>query len=1153
MSQPEDYYVDPQRRPPTGLLELKGEAPLPTEPEKEPWLKSFKTDLAHRSWAVNAPIAVNNVLETISELSKQGEAPDFNAAQDQYLNLVDAPYRHLLATSATEGELYRRVAMIQREVENKQQLQNAPITAMLASGFVDVASSPWNWLPTTWGLRSIKFGTEFGKSALKGAVSFAASEIVNESILQASQLTRSTKESLTNVGFAAILGGMFGGVGGIYRSAELPFYKKMLSETLDGKIVKFKLNKDFNIEGLNIYDDSAGSMKATFVDMKGSRLMGWGKDGKLSPARPLIWALGKWARNPVVLGLSSKSPTVVWFTGKTYEHNMDVVKNAVMGQNLERSLQSKMRKWEAKGILASVKMNRLYAEYLGLDPNKYATNITKRKFGNFEGKVNFNDFQRQIMIGITSGEPLIDPIMNRGAKELYAEFYEPVTKDLIDLELLAPDIQPAMAVQYINRLYDQNYLITNPVKAKEFLRSQFAETNQKVIEARFKELSLEDEIQQVHGLLEQATNDEAKELFNAQLKELNTQLKAERDALHERTLKGEFSPDMITGEFNKAHPEKSTAKLRPVLNDTDLINSAKDTYETLTKQTEEQILQNMLDSSSFGSGGENPFMPRSLMISDKALYENFFLSSDFASTVRTFNLRMGRLIEMHKMLRQKGWNPEMGSPLAWLAYKVDQDYVAFGNQLEFRHKAELEGVTGKELEKLELKHKHENLALNEEMNRDLKILRTTYQRITGTVPKTNKELLQMARISNNYAYATQLGALTLLQTQDLVSPIFNHGVDKWIRGGVIPFIDQVAFLSKKHGEAVNEWMRDITVGIEIESALYGLAHDTRDVIEFKTSWLDRNMAKAATAMGLVNLSSAYGTLATKIAANTSMASNMRRLSKLMEGKLGKSDAIQLGKLGLRDEKIAAVIWDQFKKHGEKIRGSYIPGWQKWGTTETDAAYQKLVMEVKDTFMNAIKQDINSTIFTGSNIASYPLELDPQGLNKAFLTYMGWIFNATSNYTIPLFQRFDKNRIEGAMAMYFAACTVSPLRELIKGKEPDLEPSTLFKKGILDSGILGLPVSLFNTANSMGRVFNDLQLSRYKYRDRGLTFGAGAPMMLAQGMVNIAGQLWNNDWNHKELEELTRLIPLAQAMEFRAILNKAIESLALEEKPQRGKD
>jgi hypothetical protein len=1237
-----EYYVDPQRAPNLGFTELKPQ-PDVAEPitEKPSWLTGFKTDLAQRSWLVNDPIAIGNKLETLSELTRAGLDYRFDPLQDQYLNLVEPQHQHLLATAATEGEVYRRVAMIQRENANKEILANAPTSSIIAGGFADVLTTPWFWLPIAGGLTSAKFGTEILQSAGRAALSFGVSETISEFNLQQAQQTRSMQESVSNVAMSTLLGGLFGGAGGLYRSVELPFYKQMVSETLGGKLVKLKLNKNFEVEGLNAYSDSAGAMKAQFIDMPGSRLLGWGKDGKLRPARPLIWALGKFGRNPVILGLSSKSPTVVWFTSKTYEHNMDVVKNAVMGKNIEQALQTKLRSWEAQGILASVKMNRFYSEYLGLDPTKAMANVAKRTFKKFPGMLNFADFQREIMVAMVAGEDelLKNPVMKKAAKELYAEFYEPVTKELIDLKILAPDVKPEMAVQYINRVYDTSYMIDNPVKTKEFLRSAYTETNNKIATVTQERNVLADQVEELTTLINNAVDVDAakplieqRKLYKAQIKDINANLQ-------EQVLKGEFDPDMLTGDFGMSHAEiqelrglkkpiddfdaaikaankdlkklpkgdpkrkeirerikntkqekldyiadvekrateggvdekltymdkatgvrklkdidYGTIRLRPLLDETDIGMAAETTYKTLTGQTEEQLLQTIIDSSQLGSGGNNPLMPRSLMISDKSLYQNKLLSSDFASTVRTFNLRMGRLIEMRKMLESRGYNAATdGTPLQWLAYKIDQEYTTFSRQLASKQAAELEGKTGAELDKLTKQHQVENAKLNKDLERDLKIVDITYKRITGTMPRSRKELLQMARIANNYSYATQLGALALLITQDLVSPIFNHGAVKWVKGGVVPFMDMVAFASKENKAKVQEWMSDILVGLETESALYGLAHDTRDKVEFASGWLDRNMAAAATTMGILNFSNAFGSLATKIAAHTSMSSNLRRLAKLLDGTIGKSDAIALGNLGLRDEKLATIIMDQFSRYGEKIRGAYVPGWEKWGVDEVEPLLQKQVANARETFMNAISKDIKSTIFSGSNIASYPLEFDPSGLSKAFMTYMGWMFNATANYTVPLLQRYDQNRINGLVAMWAAASTVEPLRALTRGKEPDLDPSTVFKKGLLNSGALGLPLSLFNTANSMGRVAEGLQVDRYQHRDRGLSLSAGAPGLLTGAALNFLGMAVNNDWNKKEIEGLTRVVPLIHAAEFRAILNKAIDSLPFEDKPQRGKD
>jgi len=163
--------------------------------------------------------------------------------------------------------------------------------------------------------------------------------------------------------------------------------------------------------------------------------------------------------------------------------------------------------------------------------------------------------------------------------------------------------------------------------------------------------------------------------------------------------------------------------------------------------------------------------------------------------------------------------------------------------------------------------------------------------------------------------------------------------------------------------------------------------------------------------------------------------------------------------------------------------------------------------------------------------------------SAILPYMGWIFSAQANYMIPLFQRVDPNKILGFFAMTAMSALSDPIREIAIGKEPDLDPGTLLKKGILGGGFTGLAGDIFNKANVVGNIFPDIKLDRYERK--GLEIFGPITGLLNTG-AKTAGMFANLEFNKKDLENALFALPLMRAIEFRYAVHQLIEQMNIPE-------
>ena len=81
-------------------------------------------------------------------------------------------------------------------------------------------------------------------------------------------------------------------------------------------------------------------------------------------ATPFIWFTGNFLRNPVILALTGKSAYASRFVNDMLEHNFDLTRSVVRGENLTIPVQTRLNKYKAMGFSAERTINQSYSKYL---------------------------------------------------------------------------------------------------------------------------------------------------------------------------------------------------------------------------------------------------------------------------------------------------------------------------------------------------------------------------------------------------------------------------------------------------------------------------------------------------------------------------------------------------------------------------------------------------------------------------------------------------------------------------------------------------------------------------------------------------------------------------------------------------------------------
>lgn len=641
--------------------------------------------------------------------------------------------------------------------------------------------------------------------------------------------------------------------------------------------------------------------------------------------------------------------------------------------------------------------------------------------------------------------------------------------------------------------------------------------------------------------------DESQVALESKLKESKEHLKNLRGEYTEKVKNKQLDESLFfktkDDNYRLRKANKGTRKLRPILDDQQLEISAKNAIDNILDISEEQLAQRLYGTFRSGSSGDFS-QPRTLLIPDIDLYENGFLSIDTRKNVSAYLTKVGRAVELEKFFKSRGYVQEpdyllkdQNPYLNFLKTEIHADYDDLRQRFESKHEEKLSRLTSqKSIDKLNEKAGKERIKLDEDMKNDILLVRKTLERLSGDFSEDFEGMIRTSRFLNNWAYASQLGALLLLGLQDAAAPLVRTTVKSYVNEGVLPFIKG---LSKMNGDnkLLKESMNDIAIGIETLQAFNNQKFEFGVERELPMSFLERKTQGAANIMGIINGSNAWTDNWRVISGVATQSRLSRNLKQYLAGELKGNELAQLKVLRLDNIDMAKRIVSQLDKNGKPINGAYVPNLTLWEDGEAAQA-----------FRTAIRHELDSTIFSGKDIASYPIQLDFHGVANSLLMFMGWGFNATANYFLPALQRFDVNKVQGLVAMAAIGMLVDPLRILSDGKElseEDLEPLNLLKKGVLNSGILGTYSDVFNRFNAAFDILPSLQVDRFKNKGK-LELISGAPYSFLNFVGTFAGQLSTNEWNKQDLKTMKRNTPLLHVLWGRKLSGEIIDSLDIPE-------
>lgn len=356
--------------------------------------------------------------------------PDFNPLEHLQPGEETIASRFVGARSESEMQDIRRKA--QREEDWRQALAGGPINSLLADAIATVAD-PTTVLPMTGPLLIGKGATTAAKIGAVAA-SAAADVGITEGILHAMQETRSVRQSAV----AVLMGGFIGaGVGGaataLSRGAGRAAYEAAVRDTTALADA---------VDPLPVAvprPESAGAMSTATrgpedTVIAGNRLTKAMIRGVATTLKPMRFLAPS-------LELSLSRFHIARDTVQRLVDTGLVSEGVARGLEAPVALETKIRRYEALTAATWQGLNRYYSDF-----RKAGGELSREQF--------FQEVGRAMRRGDTSSVAEVE----RAAKSLRANVFDPLKEEGVRLGLLPADVEPKTAASYFSRVYKQDLI-----------------------------------------------------------------------------------------------------------------------------------------------------------------------------------------------------------------------------------------------------------------------------------------------------------------------------------------------------------------------------------------------------------------------------------------------------------------------------------------------------------------------------------------------------------------------------------------------------------------------------------------------------------------------------------------------------------------------
>jgi hypothetical protein len=833
-------------------------------------------------------------------------------------------------------------------------------------------------------------------------------------------------------------------------------------------------------------------------------------------------------------------------TPLAYKKNADGFETAPIGSEMGEpgAVESRIKGWQAP-LAESVKtLENAFMRYRkGRD--KILGDQLRMTIGDAISapeKLTWRQFKEEVAKAARRGDAHEIPEVAQAAKFARQNVFDPLKDRAIAKELLPEDISAETAESYLNRLYNKEKIIARRPEFKEIVTQWLDEVEfrngvtRRQLEPLLTRLDEMQDAAKKAAKKPKAAGKKAKPVDPAEAeaaaakaaedKAEMTELQEQIEALvlkYEGKTKAEA--EIAVKAREKAEAGRDPAAKRLTAADKPIIRAARKIIERTDKEAGEtadladQIIDRILgtpdgrlpydahlnrttDSNGVSSSARGPLAAREFMIPDEMIED--FLENDFEMLMHAYVRTMAPDVELHARFGDMDMKLQMK--------EIQEDWA---------RKA------------ASAKTEKERRSLHAQRDGDIRRLAAIRDRLRGTYALPSNPdglMLRTGRVLRSVNYMAMLGGQVVSAIPDMGSIVFSHGIMRTFGDGIIPLF--------RNFSGTRLAAREVKLaGTALDMVLDSRAMNIGEIMDDygRHSKFERGVQSMARSFGTVSLMSPWNAAMKQTAGLITMSRIIRASDALARGKISKPELERLAASGISRDN-ALKIAEQFKKHGERDGGVWLPHTENWDA-EARAA--------KEAFRVALVREVDKTIITPGQEKYLWMSTE---LGKTLGQFKSFSVSANQRLLIAGLQNRDMGNLSGVALMVALGGLVHILKTKASGRDPgidwnDNEKTSQFMVNAVDrSGLLGALMELNAMSEKLtgGQVglskLTGRPISRYASRNlvgamAGPTFGT----LQSIGQVSSAGF---SEWKETDTRAARRLIPYQNLLYMRTLFDKA---------------
>ena len=423
-------------------------------------------------------------------------------------------------------------------------------------------------------------------------------------------------------------------------------------------------------------------------------------------------------------------------------------------------------------------------------------------------------------------------------------------------------------------------------------------------------------------------------------------------------------------------------------------------------------------------------------------------------------------------------------------------------------------------------------ALQRQQKRDVANLEAVRDRLRGTFeapPDPNALSIRWLRGARAVSLLTVGGGFVPSSMSDIMRPVFENGLLRTVRTGIIPLIRSHQTLKLAVAES-----KRLGFGLEMvldtrAMAMFDVGSDSARLTRF-----ERGLHSAARKMSIVNLLGPWNQAMKHWAGIVTQARILEMSEFLAKGGKSTRETAKLASERL-NKADTDVIAAQFAEHGLKRDGFFIANTHLWDNTPE-------VQRVLDLYAAAVRAEVDRVIVT-PGVGDIPKLMSKESW-KNITQYKSFGVAAVSRILVPALQNRDLASLNGFVLSTAMGMGVYAFKQGAAGREVSDDPAVWIREGIDRSGVLGIGGDIFNIADKVNLGPNLLidgpQSSRYASRNVisslfGPTLGLGAT-----GVSLLTSISPDGEFKQRNMRELRKLVPYQNIFYWRKLFDMVEE-------------